>query len=220
MLWPTSGYLTIAVPLPAGYRYEVLKSKDVPALIREVTACYPSLAVGNASCFLRDEFYANRVYFEGGADQDFFVIIFKHADDWAGVLSVERDKDSQVLYGRIGTVALAHRGARLSKLFPALIEAAGRAMGMGMVYALATLKVPNMQVGFEKAGWKLIGIMPGFDRELVGPGEVKRVFEAIFVKVLVAGSEFVHPSADGMTPSTRAVFEHLFPGELRAAPEA
>ena len=59
------------------------------------------------------------------------------------------------------------RGAGLSKLFPALMEAIGSAMGMGMVYGLATLKVRNMQIGFEKAGWQLIGIIPGFDRELI-----------------------------------------------------
>jgi hypothetical protein len=87
----------------------------------------------------------------------------------------------------------------------------GNAMGMGMVYGLATLKVPNMQVGFEKAGWQLIGIIPGFDKELVGPGEVKRVFEAIYVKVLVAESEFLHPSAAGMTPGTNALFNRLYP---------
>lgn len=217
MSWPTAQILTATVPLPAGYRYEVLQRGDVATVINDVKACYPSLAVGNASCFLREEFYAQRVFFEGGPDHDFYVIVFKHGREFAGMLSVERDKDSQVLYGRVGTVAVAHRGARLSKLFPSLIEAAGMAMGMGMVYALATLKVPNMQVGFEKAGWKLIGIIPGFDREQVGPDDVKRVVEAIYVKVLVTGSEFVHPSAEGMTPATRALFEHLFPDQLGAA---
>jgi len=100
------------------------------------------------------------------------------------------------------------------------MEAMGIAMGMGMVYSLATLKVPHMQVGFEKAGWKLIGIMPGFDRELVRPGEVKRVFEAIYVKVLVTSSEFVRPTTHGMTPTTRALFDLLFPSQRDAGTEA
>jgi hypothetical protein len=212
--------LTAAVPLPHEYRYEVLKRSEVPALVAAIKECYPSLAVGNASCYLREEFYANRVYFEGGADHDFFVIMFWHGENWAGMLSVERDRDSQVLYGRVGTITEAHRGARLSKLFPPLIEAMGNAMGMGMVYALATLKVPNMQIGFEKAGWQLIGIIPGFDRELIGPDDVKRVFEAIYVKVLVTEREFVHPGASGMTASTRALFELLYPDVLRADGES
>ena len=100
------------------------------------------------------------------------------------------------------------------------MEAMGTAMGMGMVYSLATLKVPHMQVGFEKAGWQLIGIIPGFDRELIAPGEVKRVFEAIYVKVLVTEREFLRPKLEGMTPATSALFKHLFPGQLDGTTEA
>jgi hypothetical protein len=213
--WPTAEALAASVPPPHGYRYELLKWTDVPALVRGLNEWFPGLAVGNASCFLRQDFYPNRVYFEGGPDRDFFVVGFKRGDDWAGVLAVERDTDSQVLYGRVGAIAKAHRGAGLSKLFPPLIEAMGKAMGMGLVYGLTTLKAPYMQVGFERAGWRLIGIMPGFDRELVAPGDVKRVFEAIYVKVLVTQSELVRPSFSGMTPATRALFELLFPGEAR-----
>ena len=183
----------------------------MPALVNALDEWFPGLEVGNASCFLREDFYANRVFFDGSADQDFFVIMFKQGDEWAGVLSVERDKDSQVLYGRVGAISKAHRGAGLSKLFPPLMEAMGHAMGMGMVYGLATLKARNMQVGFEKAGWKLIGIIPGFDRELIGPDQVKRVYEAIYVKVLVAESEFLRPSVAGMTPATHALFNLLYP---------
>ena len=211
MTWPTAEALITRVPPPDGYRYDLLRRSEVPALINALDEWFPGLAVGNASCFLREGFYANRVFFDGSADRDFFVILFKQGDDWAGMLSVERDKDSQVLYGRVGAISKPHRGAGLSKLFPPLMEAMGGAMGMGMVYGLATLKVPNMQVGFEKAGWKLIGIIPGFDRELIGPGQVKRVFEAIYVKVLVGESELVRPSAAGMTPATHALFSLLYP---------
>jgi hypothetical protein len=211
MNWPTAEGLAISVPPPDGYRYELLRRSEVPALVNALDEWFPGLAVGNASCFLREDFYANRVFFDERTDHDFFVVMFKHGDDWAGVLSVERDKDSQVLYGRVGAIAKAHRGAGLSKLFPTLMEATGHAMGMGMVYGLATLKARNMQVGFEKAGWKLIGIIPGFDRELIGPDQVKRVFEAIYVKVLVAESEFLRPNVAGMTPSTHALFNLLYP---------
>jgi len=211
MTWPTAQCLTASVPPPPGYRYELLKRSEVPAFVNALDAWFPGLAVGNASCFLREEFYANRVFFDGTADHDFFVILFKEGNRWAGTLSVERDKDSQVLYGRVGAISMPHRGAGLSKLFPALMEAIGSAMGMGMVYGLATLEVRNMQIGFEKAGWQLIGIIPGFDRELIGPGQVKRVFEAIYVKVLAGENEFLRPSAAGMTPATNALFNFLYP---------
>ncbi|MEP6609326.1 MAG: hypothetical protein ABJA83_11675 [Burkholderiaceae bacterium] len=219
MIWPSAEALTTLVPLPQGYRYELLNRSEVPALVRAVDEWFPGLAVGNASCYLREDFYTSRVVLDGDSDRDFFVVMFKRGNEWAGMLSVERDRDSQVLYGRVGTIAEAHRGARLSKCFPPLVEAMGTAMGMGIVYGLATLKVPHMQVGFEKAGWKLIGIMPGFDRELVGPGQVKRVFEAIYVKVLVTKNDFVRPSAAGMTHTTRALFALLYPDQSDAEEE-
>lgn len=60
--------------------------------------------------------------------------------------------------------------------------------------------------------------MPGFDREVVAPGVVRRVFEAIYVKVLAPDGELLNPPADGMTPATRALFDTLFP--VTAAPVA
>ncbi len=215
MNWPAVETLTASVPLPDGYSYVLPSRADIPALVKAIDEWFPGLAVGNASCYLREDFYLNRVVFEEAHDRDFFLILFKRGDDWAGMLSVERDKDSQVLYGRVGTISELHRGARLSKCFPPLMETMGKVMGMGMVYSLATLKVPHMQVGFEKAGWQLIGVIPGFDRELVGPGQVKRVFEAIYVKVLATESDFLRPDVQGMTPATRALFGHLFPNQLK-----
>jgi hypothetical protein len=66
-------------------------------------------------------------------------------------------------------------------------------MSMGMVYGLATLKHPYFQQTFERMGWQLIGIMPGFDQELVTPGEVRRVYEAVYVKVLEPSTCY-HPT--------------------------
>ena len=220
MKWPSIETLRTSVPLPEGYTYALPTQADIPALIQAVDTWFPGLAIGNASCYLREDFYENRVFFGSAHERDFFFMLFKHGQEWAGMLSVERDKDSQVIYGRVGTIADKHRGARLSKCFPPLMEAMGTAMGMGMVYSLATLKVPHMQVGFEKAGWQLIGIIPGFDRELIAPGEVKRVFEAIYVKVLVTEREFLRPKLEGMTPATSALFKHLFPGQLDGTTEA
>ena len=119
---------------------------------------------------------------------------------------------------RIGTVAPAHRRAGIGACFPALMVEMGRAMGLGMVYSLATLKVPHMQRGFEQAGWQLVGVMPGFDREVVESGVAKRVFEAIYVKVLATQAELQHPDLQGMTPATRGLYESLYPSDIRAYP--
>lgn len=209
--WPPVEHIAAAAPLPAGYHYEQLSRAKVPLLLRFLQAHYPGIEVGNASCHLRDDFYATRVSLDGEEHRDFYVALFMRGDEIAGMHSTERDVDSQVLYGRIGAVALAHRGAGLSHNFLSLMEAMGRAMKAGMVYGLATLKYPQMQRGFERAGWRLIGIMPGFDRELVGPGIVKRVYEAVYVKVLVPSEDLPRPDLGALTPNVKALFELLFP---------
>ena len=210
--WPTAAELAASVPTPPGYDYVLPAAADVPRLVRAVDDWFPGLAVSNASCFLREDFYTNSVCLDGDSDGDYFVLLYRHGHEWAGMLAVERDRDSQVIYGRVGTVASPHRGAGLSRTFPPLMEAMGRAMGMGMAYSLCTLRVPQMQHCFERSEWQLVGVMPGFDREVVEHGIVKRVFEAIYVKVLVADAELLRPERQGMTAATRSLFELLYPG--------
>ena len=38
--------------------------------------------------------------------------------------------------------------------------------------------IPHAQIAMENLGWQLIGITPRYDREMVAPGVVKRVYEA------------------------------------------
>ena len=88
----------------------------------------------------------------------------------------------------------------------------GRVMGLGMVYGLATLRYPQMQATFERMGWQLIGITPGFDQEVVAPGVVKRVYEAVYTKVLVGEDDLLRPRTQDLTPAAKALFDLLFPG--------
>lgn len=209
MNWPTVEELTARAPLPTGYRYEYLTRAEIRDLIDALAEWYPAISVGNASCHMRESFYTEKVYLGDAESRDFLVTLFKFEGEMVGVFSVERDPDSSVIYGRIGAISPKHRGANLSRAFLALEEAIGRAMGMGMVYGLATLKYPQFQRTFERMGWQLIGIMPGFDQELVAQGEVRRVYEAIYVKVLEP-SLLLTPSDDNMTPAVRALYRLLF----------
>jgi hypothetical protein len=212
MAWPSVEEIATKAPLPDSYHYEYLSRGQVPMLISALEAWYPDIGVGNASCHLRESFYADKVCLDGRGEHDFLVILFKQGDELAGMFSVERDPDSEVLYGRIGAIAPKHRGAHLSRNVLMLEEALGRAMGMGMVYGLATLKYPHMQATFERMGWQLIGITPGFDREVIAPGVVKRVYEALYAKVLVP-DELLCPRAQDMTPAAKALFDLLYPGQ-------
>src|SRR5205085_1045368 len=64
---------------------------------------------------------------------------------------------------------------------------------------------PFFQQTFERMGWQLIGIMPGFDQELIAPGEVRRVYEAVYVKVLEP-STLLRPEKDNMTETVRELY--------------
>ena len=115
------------------------------------------------------------------------------------------------VYAGIGVVTPRHRGANLAQAGIWFTETIGRRLGMGLAYGMATLKAPHAQRAFERAGWRLVGMTPGYDRELVAPGVVKRVYEAVYAKVLVADADLLRPQRRNMTPGTRAFFERVFP---------
>ncbi len=84
-------------------------------------------------------------------------------------------------------------------------------MGAQFQYALATLTTPNLQRALEHGGYRLLGFFPGYGREEVAPGVVKRVYEAVYAKLLVPETEVLRPDPKNMTPKTTALFELLFP---------
>jgi hypothetical protein len=108
-------------------------------------------------------------------------------------------------------IAPEHRGARLAVRAMEFGERAGRAMGAGFIYGMATLKIPNMQLALERAGYQLLGFTPGYDREVVAPGVVKRVYEAVYAKVLVPDAELLRPDPANLSPKAKALFDVLFP---------
>jgi hypothetical protein len=55
-----------------------------------------------------------------------------------------------------------------------------------------------------------LGFFPGYDREVVSPGVVKRVYQAVYAKLLVPTADVQLPDPKNMTPRTSALFELLF----------
>lgn len=74
----------------------------------------------------------------------------------------------------------------------------------------STLNSRFAQQSFERAGWRLIGIAPGYDREMIEPGIVMRVYEAIYAKVLVPDSSLLLPKRHDLTPRTQMFFDAVF----------
>jgi len=211
MHWPSMTDISAMATLPDGYRLELLKRSEIPKLIEAIIVWHPDIAVGAASCYLREDFYSDEAYLDSETEKDILVVLLKRNDEIAGMVSWERKQDALTIYARFGVIAPGHRGGKLAVRGMELGECIGRAMGAGFIYSLATLKIPNMQLALEQAGYQLIGFSPGYDREMVAPGIVKRVYEAAYAKILVPKEELLRPNPENLTPKARALFEFLFP---------
>ncbi len=211
MKWPDPEALSTMWSLPDGYRNESLKRADIPALIAAINVWHPDVAVGAGSCYLREDFYAEKVSLAGETEKDVIVMVTKFDGELAGMGSWEREPDALTLYARFGAIAPEHRDAKLAVRAMEFGERLGRAMGAGFIYGMATLKIPNMQLALERAGYQLLGFTPGYDREVVAPGIVKRVYEAVYAKVLVTDEELLRPDPKNLSPKAKALFDVLFP---------
>lgn len=213
MKWPAIDELPTLVPLPAGYRFERLHRADIAVLIEDIKVWHPEIAVGVASCYLREDFYHDRVYLDGEAQKDVWVVVIKFNDDVVGVWSLEREVEALAVYGRLIVVAEAHRATKLAGSAMKGSEGMGRSMGAQFLYGMTTLKNPYGQRALEHAGYRLLGFFPGYNREQVAPGVVKRVYEAVYGKLLVPDDEVHYPDPKNLTPKAKALFELLFPSK-------
>jgi hypothetical protein len=208
--WLSVDELAQRVPMPVGYRLEQLKRADIPELITCLEQWYPDMRVGAASVYLQEDFYTNEVFLRGEAQKDTLVLVGRCAEELVAILSFERETHSLTLYGGLGVIAPQHRGKKFAHLAPACLEAMGRGIGYGLVYYLATLRIPQTQAVAEAAGFQLVGIMPASDRIIVAPGVVKHMYEGIYAKVLVNPSDMLALQDESLTPKTKALFEFLF----------
>jgi hypothetical protein len=210
MDWPSDEAIAQMLSLPEGYRGERLQRSEIALLVANVAAWHPDISVGIASCYLRSDFYLEKAFLGQDTAKDLIVIVIKYGHEMAAFGSWEREQDALTIYARLGAVAPQHRGAKLAVRAMEFGEKLARAMGAGFIYGLATLKVPNMQLALEHAGYQLLGFAPGYDREMVAPGVVKRVYEAFYAKVLVPDEDLLRPDPKNLSPRARALFDVLF----------
>lgn len=210
MKWPTADEMRALIPLPEGYQFERFEFGQVADLITGIKAWYPEISVGVNSGYLREDYYLNRVYLEGKNDRDIIVIPITFQGKLIGIWSLEREIDSLALYGRLMIIAPEHRGANLAGIILKGADALGQSLEAAFIYALATLRIPQAQRALESAGYRLLGFFPGYDREEISPGVVKRVYQAVYAKLLVPESEILRPNPKNMTPKASALFALLF----------
>jgi hypothetical protein len=211
-------WLAVAAPLATGYRFEPLQRHEIGLLVSLVTSWFPEISVGGASCYLREDFYTRKIIFADAPEREGIVLLLKHGDAVCGMFACKLDYETLSVYAGLGVADPRHRGAGLAQGGMIFTEALGRHLGMGFVYGMATLRNPYVQQAFEKAGWQLLGIMPGYDRELIAPNTVKRVYEAIYARVLVAGPGLQCPDRRNLTPLTRSLYDCVFPTSPNSLP--
>ncbi len=221
MKWPSITTLRELIPLPTGYDFLEFEHAHIAPLIAGLKSWHPEIVVGVSSCYLREDFYVSRVVRRGGTDADILVIPIAFNGEMIGMWSFEREVDSLAIYGRLIVLAPEHRGGRVSVIAMQGTERIGREMGAAFMYALATLQHPYAQRALESAGYRLLGFFPGYDRVEISPGVVKRVYQAVYAKLLVAEDEVHWPDPKNMSPRARALFALLFadrPGMAAASP--
>jgi hypothetical protein len=216
MKWILAAEVNELIPLPPGYSFEQLQEHEVPALIANIQKWHPDISIGAGSAYIREQFYREKVFLVGGSEKDIFVLLLKSGGEMVGIWSYEREPDALAVYARLLVIDQAHRGSKVALHCMAGTERLCRAGGAEFVYTMATLKTPQMQVALERAGYQLLGFAPGYDREVVAGGEVKRVVEAVYAKVLVNPDAILWPDPENLTPRALALFETMFPVASRS----
>lgn len=209
MRWAPAAVLG-AFAAPPGYELTQASADDVPALVDFWSGTYPGVAVGEAAHFLDPAFYAEHVHLTGTCDELPTLVLLARRDGHV-VAALTLDKQRTSLSGGIGAVAAPHRASALGLLGPRLLEAFGRAMGAELLQYFATLQTRHQQVIAERFGFTAVGIVPASDRDFAPDGQVRRVYEVLYVKVLAAPEQIVAPELSCMTARTSALYKHLFP---------
>ncbi|MDH4114902.1 MAG: GNAT family N-acetyltransferase [Burkholderiaceae bacterium] len=199
------------VELPPGYAVQTMRGEHVAPVAAALSQWHPDITYGVNSVFLREDFYRDRVCLDGAVDKDVIALTVWHGDELVGLWAGEREVDSLALWGRLVVIAPEHVGRGITRRIIEGMEEAGRRMGAAFIYAMVTLKHRYMQQGLENGGYRLLGFFPGYDRELVAPGVVKRVYQAVYAKLLAPEDNVLRPDVKNMTPTAKALYTLLFP---------
>ena len=212
MRWPDfdDAVLTAFQP-PTEYTLEQLAREDIEPLTTLLPVWYPAIAVGAESVHLEPTFYEQDFFLRGGDnDRPLFCFVFKREGVLVAMATIEKNDRALSIVSRLGAASPEHRGHGLAHTAPVIIELLARAMDAEVLEHVVTLESAHQQRVAEKHGYVLAGIIPAHDRDLVAPGTVRRVYEALYVKVLVPDDALHRPPPGSLTERTRAAWTVLF----------
>jgi hypothetical protein len=212
MIWPNLADLQLPVSILTEYSLERLLRQDVPAVTVALAAWYPDISIGAESRHLSEAFYYEETWVDPCDElRRILPVVAKYKMDIVALLTIQSDPAARTVHSPMGAVAPDHRHVGLAQLGPGILEAVGRAIGAELAYYFTTLKTRHQQIIAERLGYRLVGIVPAFDRDMVAPECEKRVYEALYAKVLVPNEKILVPSKECLTENTQRLMRLLFP---------
>lgn len=212
MRWPALQQLEREMGFAEGTSLRLLRDEDLEAIPGILRSWYPAVAVGGESVFLDPAFLRGKVVREGELDRDLLAVLILQSDQPVAFMSFEREPANLTLHGRLGVLAPDSRAGFLGALGFLLFEKLGRLCGAELLLTWVTLASRTQQMFAERRGFKLVGIVPAFDRDQVTQERSIRVAEALMAKTLAANEEILNPSLENLTTRTRKMWELIESG--------
>ncbi len=216
MKWPELSQVFASVEIPVGLVPSQLTREEVPQIIESLSRWFPDISVSSESYHLDPDFYFDKTLLAASHESEstnVYPLVLKHLGKPVFFVTLQRELNARTLTGRLLAIDPNYRGQGLANLGPRILETMGKSMGVALLYYYASVTTIHQQMAAERAGFKLIGLMPASDRHLMAPGRVCRIFEAIYAKVLVSEDEVFVPPSEALTPQTQALWNFLFHGE-------
>jgi hypothetical protein len=201
------------IQMPDGVRVEQLGRGDIDDVIARLRGWYPDIVVGTESRHLDRSFYEREWSLRGEEhDRPFYGLVSRATDsgDLVSFMSLEKNVLGRQISSPMGAVEPTSRGLGIGQLGTIILEQIGRAIGAEVAFYQVTLKTMRQQKNAERHGFKLCGILPAIDRDAIGPGVVKRVYEGVYVKVLADPAEVHVPAWSDLGESARALWLAIF----------
>ena len=207
MPWPPIDDLMSDLSLANGITLRLLCEEDLPTLPGQLLEWYPAVRVGSESVFLSQEFLHRAVVRQGNLAPDIYAFFLVQDNAVVGFMSFERQPANGTLHARLGVLAPSARTGFLGALGFLAFERLGTRCGAELLLAWITLASRNQQMFAERRGFRLVGVVPGFDRDQVHESKSLRVAEALVAKLLVGTDELLEPLPENLTPRTLRLLE-------------
>jgi len=211
MRWVRIEKLVSEMKVPQAYSLRSLRRSEISSVIKRFLEWYPGVRLGSESRFVKKKYYTDHSFMvRGQEDRKYYPIVFtqKKDDGVIGLVVVKKDSYTRTVMGFTGALDPEHRGLGIAHGGPMVVEALGRKMGAEFAYFYASLQIPHTQRAAEKMGFSIAGILP-HDLDVDRSGKIKRVYEALYAKLLVSKSSLIEPNESAMTERTKLIWSAL-----------